>query len=184
MESAVGDRAEFTRHRRAQRGHHRWTRGRRASGDQSLNADTDRKEDQKPCIPGFVVVFRIDDNPDADARSCLRDFECPYLDVGLPGERLADYYVTDSAEQGGSGQEQDIPTRRKHAPTLGTARQRGVRDASGERQRLPSGRRRSVNVDRRPLFDVAIQPLQVVIAQPDAAMCRREPNAITFGPSV
>ena len=42
----------------------------------------------------------------------------------------------------------------------------------------------SINVDGRPLFDVAIQPLQVVIAQPDATVCGRESRAITRGPSV
>ena len=49
---------------------------------------------------------------------------------------------------------------------------------AGQSARLLScAQMRSINVDRRPLLDVAIQPLEVIIAQADAAVCGFEPSA-------
>jgi hypothetical protein len=87
--SKVGDGAELTRHRRAQRRHTRWSGGRAAPSDHLLKANPDREEDQQLGVPGLVVVLRVNNDPDADAGSCLGDFKRSDLDVGLPDQRLS-----------------------------------------------------------------------------------------------
>lgn len=141
MKSTVGDGAELTCHGRAERGHHRRRRGRNASSDQALNSSAHREEHEKSRIPSLVVVFGVNDDTDADARSSLRYLEGLDLDVCLPGE-LSPQRVIDAANPG-TGEHSGENGRSigdSHDPRLAGARQPPVRDASGKRQRVRKSR--------------------------------------------
>ena len=140
MKAAVGDGAELTRDRGAKRGHHRRGRRRCASRNHLLKPGANREEDQETGVPRFIVVLGVDDDPHADARSGLGDFERFDLDVGLPRKTLIRVRVA-GASQKSDDQEKgrdEEPKRGMHATTLRPARQYRVRDASRKRQRSVS----------------------------------------------
>lgn len=99
-----------------------------------MNPDAHREEDQETGIPGLVVMFGIDDNPNADPGAGPRDFEGSDLDVRLPDNRLAGPGITKAADDGGGDEEQGAAVGDSHALRVGSPRQPSVWDASERRQ--------------------------------------------------